>query len=94
MSSTSNYSRHVANTPDGGRIVTTRSSYGNSSFWATFQDQREHKVTIAGNGQRTIESTRLYREGDGTGSWSVRTHSVVSHGPDGYRQSRERRREP
>jgi len=71
-----------------------RSNYGNASFWATFQDQRERKVTIAGNGQRTVESTRIYREGDGPRSWSVRTHSVVSHGPDGYRQSRERTRGP
>jgi hypothetical protein len=47
MSGTSNYSRHVAYTPDGGRVVTTGSNYGNSSFWVTFQDQRERKATIA-----------------------------------------------
>ena len=93
MTSTS-YSRHVAYTPDGGRVVTTRSSYGNSSVWATFQDQREHKVTTGANGQHTVETTRVYRQGDGPGSWSVRTHSVVSQGPDGYRESRERTREP
>ena len=94
MSSTSSYSRHGAYAPDGGRVVTTRSSYGNSNFWATFQDQLEHKVTVAGNGQRTVEKTRVYREGDGPGSWSMRTHSVVSQGPDGYRESRQRTREP
>ena len=77
-----------------GRVVTTRSNYGNSRFWATFQDQRERKITIAGNGQLTVESTRVYREGDGPSSWSVRTHSVVSQRPDGYRESRQRTREP
>jgi hypothetical protein len=93
MTSTSNYSRHVGYTSDGGRVVTTRSN-GNASFWSTFQDQCERKVTTAANGQHTVEKTRVYREGDGPGSWSVRTHNVVSHGPDGCRQSRERTREP
>jgi hypothetical protein len=50
-SSTSHYSRHVAYAPDGARVVTTRSSYGNSSFWATFHDQLERKVTTGANGQ-------------------------------------------
>ena len=94
MSSTSSYSRHGAYAPDGARVVTTRSSYGNSSFWATFRDERERKVTTAANGQITIERVRNYREGDGPGSWSVRTHSVVGQGLNGYRESRERTREP
>jgi hypothetical protein len=42
MTSTSSYSRHVAYTLHGGRVVTTRRSYGNSTFLATFQDQLEH----------------------------------------------------